>query len=73
MKIELYKLTSHPRSTTYWIAVDGVFKWFRIPKSHMIEYRSWTKMENVEHTKTRYERIVKIEDLTEGDLLLELI
>jgi len=30
-------------------------------------------MENVEHTKTRYERIVKIEDLTEGDLLLELI
>jgi len=80
MKIELYKdpnidgFHSGPR---YWIAIDGVFKYFRMDNATDKKYLNWMKLNR---TRTRTQTtsgvdvgIYKVKDLTEDDLVLEFI
>ena len=74
MKIELYKdpnidgFHSGPR---YWIAIDGTFTYFRMDNSE--EFKTWKK-KTPPTTPLRVDiHVHKVKDLTEGDLMLELL
>ena len=73
MKIELYKddnigFYSGPR---YWIAIDGVFKYFRMENNK--DYKNWVKVKRTQTTSSVDVGIYKVKDITEEDLMLELL
>ena len=72
MKIELYMGPKFMGCTKrYWIAIDGVFKYFRGEDD--IKYKNWIKLNRYEDTDKRDDDIYKVKDLTEEDLMLELL